>query len=644
MGDTDRGRCHDKGDSMRHGPLAGARRFAYLAFAVLLAGGLVWGLATAFASGASPSPSAGAVTLKIGWTEEPDNLNPFIGYQNETYEIWALNYDLLFGYGDRNQPTLDLASAFPTTQNGGISADGKTWTINIRSGIKWQDGVPLTAADVAFTFNYIVKNQMANFTNSTFGIKSATALDATTVRIVCSRPKADLETMWVPIIPQHIWQHVSPQAASTSYAVKLPLVGSGPFQTVAFKKGSYIHLVRNPNYWGPKPAIDNVYFLIYQDADTMVTDLKSGNIDAAWGIPQAQFSALKSAPVVQGRALWLLQLELPRVQLLRQCGLAGQSGAARLEVPQRPELRGQTSSSSLSSPIRATRSRAPPSSRPASGRTPTTTGSRRPTRPTRFDLAKASQLLTQAGYRLGANGVRLDKQGKPIKLRLYASTDSSQEQSEAKLITGWLRPARPQDHPVGGRPGHPYVRHLQRPRHDVGARLRPRGVELDGLLRPRPDAGVLHDAADRQPRRALLVERPVRRAERAAVVDHRPAGAQDADLADAAAHVPADALDRAHLPRLSRGLQHDEVDRLAADVRRPRAGLQHRGLHRLVSEPAAQDRVGRGWLEPHAADRRRRRGAGRRDRAAVVLLRRRGRTPKRTDGRGGHAASPVSRV
>ncbi len=70
----------------------------------LLAGGLVWGLATAFGSSASPSPGAGGVTLRIGWTEEPDNLNPFIGYQNETYEIWALNYDLLFGYGTATSP------------------------------------------------------------------------------------------------------------------------------------------------------------------------------------------------------------------------------------------------------------------------------------------------------------------------------------------------------------------------------------------------------------------------------------------------------------------------------------------------------------------------------------------------------------
>ncbi len=422
---------------MRHGPLAGARRFACLTFAVLLTGGLAWGLATAFASGASPSPSAGGVTLKIGWTEEPDNLNPFIGYQNETYEIWALNYDLLFGYGDRNQPTLDLASSFPTTQNGGISADGKTWTIHIRSGIKWQDGVPLTADDVAFTFEYIVKNGMANFTNSTYGIESATALDPTTVRIVCTHPKADLESMWVPIVPKHIWQNVPPKIAANSYNAKLPLVGSGPFQTVEFKKGSYIHLVRNPAYWGPKPAIDDVYFLMYQDADTMVTDLKAGNLDAAWGLPQAQFSALKGDAHFKTVPYAYYNWDYLEFNCFDKASSLGN-----------PVLRDWRFRNALNYAIDTThlaqlayQGYAHPATtiippgiwvnpdyhwQPPAGQAHA------------FDLVKADRLLTQAGYKRAAGGSRLDPHGKPIRLRLYASTDSSAGQIESKLIAGWL--------------------------------------------------------------------------------------------------------------------------------------------------------------------------------------------------------------
>ena len=422
---------------MKHRPLGRSRRFALLAVLVLLVGGLVWGLATALAASSSPSASPGSVTLKIGWTEEPDNLNPFIGYQNETYEIWALNYDLLFGYGDRNQPVPDLATELPTKANGGISPDGLTWTIKIRSGVKWQDGVPLTAADVAFTFNYIVKNQMANFTNSTFGIKSATALDPTTVRIVCSKPKADLETMWVPIIPQHIWEHVSPQAAGTSYSVKLPLVGSGPFQTVAFKKGSYIHMVRNPDYWGPKPAVTDIYFLVYQDADTMVTDLKSGNIDAAWGIPQAQFSALKSDPTFKTVPYSYYNWNYLEFNSYAKASSLGN-----------PVLRDWRFRNALNYAVDkqqiarvAYQGYATPGTTvipPGIWANPDYHWQPPAAQAYTFDLAKAGQLLDQAGYRLSSSGVRLDKSGKPIRLRLYASTDSSQEQSEAKLIAGWL--------------------------------------------------------------------------------------------------------------------------------------------------------------------------------------------------------------
>jgi peptide/nickel transport system substrate-binding protein len=404
--------------------------------AALLAGGLAWGLATALGASASPSPSASNVVLKIGWTSEPDNLNPFIGYEDDTYEIWALNYDFLFGYGDRNQPTLDLASQFPTKANGGISPDGLTWTIKIRSGVKWQDGVPLTAADVAFTYNYIVKNQMANYTNSTFGIKSATALNPTTVRIVCSRPKADLESMWVPIVPQHIWEHVPPRTASSSYAVKLPLVGSGPFQTVAFVKGSYLEMVRNPDYWGPKPAIDQIYFELYTNATTMANDLSKGLIDAADGIPVAQFKALEANPSLKAAASeyyswdylefncydkssslgnpvlrdWRFRNALNYAidtQRLCQLAYAGYAQPGTTIIPPgiwtNPDYHWQ----------------------PPAGQAYT------------FDLAKAGQLLTAAGYPLGPGGYRL-YHGKPITLRLMTATNAPSNQIEAKLIAGWL--------------------------------------------------------------------------------------------------------------------------------------------------------------------------------------------------------------
>jgi peptide/nickel transport system substrate-binding protein len=406
-----------------------------LAVAVALSCGLVWGLAGALADSGSPAPAAGPV-LHIGWTSEPDNLNPFIGYADQTYEIWALNYSTLFGSGPDNEPTLDLATQFPTQENGGISADGKVWTIHIRSGVKWQDGVPLTAADVAFTFDYIVKHDMTNWTNYTAGIESVTALDPTTVRIVCSAPKANMEKCEVPILPEHIWSHVSPSAAGTSYSVKYPLVGSGPFETVAFKKGSYIEMVRNPYWYGKKPTIDKIYFEMYQDPDTMVSDLQTGALDAAWGIPEAQFKALRSSPGFKAVAYTYYNWDYLEFNCYDKASSLGNPVlrdwrfryALNYAVDRQQLI--SVAYQGLATPGYTV---IPPHTfynpdyhwQPPAGQLYT------------FDLTKASQLLTAAGYPL-VNGRRLNKQGKPIVLRLFATTENPPGQIEAKLIAGWL--------------------------------------------------------------------------------------------------------------------------------------------------------------------------------------------------------------
>jgi len=391
----------------------------------------------ALASASSPSPSpGGGVTLRIGWTAEPDNLNPFIGWANSSYEIWAMNYDFLFGTGADQKPTLDLASEWPTKENGGISPDGKVWTIHLRSDVKWQDGMPLTADDVGFTYNYVVKNHMALMAITTLGIKEAKVVDPTTVQIVCSRPKADMEQMFLPILPKHVWQDVPPQKAQSTWVNKPPIIGSGPFETVEFVRGHYLRMVANKNYFRGAPHIDGVLFVTYQNADAMVADLKSGAIDAAWGIPTAQFAGLKSSqgiaaipyifynwdylnfncydepssmgnPVLRDwRFRYALNYAIDREQLCRSAfqgyGLPGTT-ILPPDTWSDPDYHWQ-----------------PPADRLYT-----------------YDPAEAGRLLDQAGYVRGPGGFRLYK-GKPISLRLWAMTDSPQAQAEGRLITGWF--------------------------------------------------------------------------------------------------------------------------------------------------------------------------------------------------------------
>ena len=179
-----------------------------LAGAAVLLAGLGGGLVRAMAGeSASPSPAT-PVTLRVGWVNEPDNLNPFIGYSTSSYLVYHLNYDQLTGYTAADvTPAPDLAESWTT------SADGLEWTFKLRQGVKWQDGEPFTSADVVFTYDYIIKNQLAAFTSYTTGITKVEAVDDYTVTFTTAKPKANMLGMVVPIVPEHIWSKISPKAA-----------------------------------------------------------------------------------------------------------------------------------------------------------------------------------------------------------------------------------------------------------------------------------------------------------------------------------------------------------------------------------------------------------------------------------------------
>ena len=104
-------------------------------------------------------------------------------------------------------------------------------------------------------------------------IDKVEAPDATHVVFTCSKPKANMLGLWIPILPEHVWSKVSPKAAGASYQSKPPIIGTGPFQVAEVKKGDYVRMVANPTFWGQKPTIDEILFVTYQNPDTMTDDL-----------------------------------------------------------------------------------------------------------------------------------------------------------------------------------------------------------------------------------------------------------------------------------------------------------------------------------------------------------------------------------
>jgi peptide/nickel transport system substrate-binding protein len=397
---------------------------------VLLAAGLVWGIAAAFAA-ESPSSSRAKVVLRLGWTREPDNLNPFVGYSASDYEIWHLQYDLLTGY--------DAATLAPKpefAESWSHSDDGLTWTFKIRPGMTWQDGQPATARDVAFTFNYIIDNGMSSFTGYTEGIKKVVAVDDVTAEFICKRPKANMLGMWVPILPEHIWSKVDPEAATTSYPNQPPIVGSGPFQVVKWKRGSYLQLEADPDYWAGRAAIDEVIFETYQNPDTMAQDVKSGKLAGAWGIAPAQVESLNGDGVTA-----ISYVTVGFDQLTFNCAPEPATGAAVLRDPAFRRALNLAIDKDKIAAVAYSGQVSPASSMIPAGLYASDLDYHWDPGPATypFDLEAAKASLDAAGYRdADGDGIREDRKGEPIELELLARSESIMSQQSGRFIAGWF--------------------------------------------------------------------------------------------------------------------------------------------------------------------------------------------------------------
>ena len=245
------------------------------------------------------APPAERKVVTLIYTQEFDNLAPlytsmwFVWTTWQMFDHWAWEFD------ENNEPFPRLVTEIPSTENGGISKDGRVITMKLRDDITWSDGEPLTADDFIFTWEMAVspKNTVAT-TYPYDAIESVTATDSQTVVITFTEPFAPwLANLWHGILPAHILRPIFDAEGTIDNAdwLKNPTVGSGPYVFAEWESGSYARFVRNENYWGTPAKIDEIFIRFVPDDASQVAALKAGDADLGTFISYADVNTLQDA-------------------------------------------------------------------------------------------------------------------------------------------------------------------------------------------------------------------------------------------------------------------------------------------------------------------------------------------------------------
>ncbi len=261
------------------------------------------------------------VQIKVGTILEPDDFNPFTMTTGISYTVAWMMYEMLYTTGPSREPCAQLATDHYRSE------DGLVWTYNLTEDSVWHDGQPVTAHDVAFTFNMILEypDECALLGGYLYGfVYPVVALDDYTVRITLEYPKSTMLAITVPVLPEHLWADVAADGEiktvdlwDADYFPDGP-VGSGPMALNEYDKAQgFIRLLAHPEGYHQLAGtdidterinVDEILMIIFKNEQAMTTAIETGEIDVVDGVPESLWESLMENPDVEGQAPGALDL------------------------------------------------------------------------------------------------------------------------------------------------------------------------------------------------------------------------------------------------------------------------------------------------------------------------------------------------
>ncbi|OHA01510.1 MAG: hypothetical protein A3C11_01110 [Candidatus Sungbacteria bacterium RIFCSPHIGHO2_02_FULL_49_12] len=238
------------------------------------------------------APKRGGV-LREGLLRAPERINPLFLSNNDTdRDLTMLIFARLFTYDTEGKLEPEIAEGYSE------SADGKSYTVNLKQNVLWHDAEPLTADDVVFTIKTIQDPLYKSSLRPNWQGVTIERLGDYQVRFVLKQPYSPfLQNLALAIIPQHIWRRIPPEAASLSELNAKP-VGSGPyrFSTLARNTDGIITsytLEANTSFFEDGPYIQTIQFSFYETEDDLIEAYKAGHIDGVSVVSAKDVSEMK---------------------------------------------------------------------------------------------------------------------------------------------------------------------------------------------------------------------------------------------------------------------------------------------------------------------------------------------------------------
>jgi peptide/nickel transport system substrate-binding protein len=190
--------------------------------------------------------------LKLLYWQAPTILNPHLSTGFKDAEASRITLEPLATFDKTGKLIPFLAAEIPTVENGTIAKNGKSVVWKLKPGIKWSDGKPFTAADVAFTYGYIINPKVGATTAGIYeSIKNVEVIDNHTVRINFKKVNPAWFLVFVGsegvILPRHIYEKYQGEKAREAPGNLKP-VGTGPYRVVDFKPGDVVVYEANPYF------------------------------------------------------------------------------------------------------------------------------------------------------------------------------------------------------------------------------------------------------------------------------------------------------------------------------------------------------------------------------------------------------------